>query len=148
MHKLLLIIITSSVLFFSVGLSPATASAQGTGCADKPASFLGLPTWYRYLELDTNCEIVGPMREDDPTKLDWQKASGRVGLAIIEILLRIVGLVAVVYVIYGGFRYITSEGEPENAKSARQTIINGLIGLIISLVATGLVAFAAKLLTS
>ena len=118
-----------------------------TGCEDSASFFLGLPTWYKYLELDGNCEIAGPFKSGTD-ELDWQKAGGLVALAIVEILTRLAAIVAVGYVIYGGFRYITSQGEPDNTKSARQTIQNGLIGLVIALIATASVAFIAKILTS
>jgi hypothetical protein len=146
-RQYVIVAIVSFSMLLSFGLNPQKVSAEGVKCQDEPSSFLVLPTWYKYLDLDENCEVVGPMRDDNPEKLDWQKASGRIGLAITEALLRIVGLVAVAYVIYGGFRYILSQGDPENAKSARQTIINGLIGLVISLIATGAVAFTARILT-
>ena len=150
MRKLLFILFAIGILGLSVMSSPQAAYAQSsgsTGCEDKPNFFLGFPTWYQYLELSENCEIAGPMRADDPTKIDWQRASGRVGLAIVEILLRVAALLAVAHVMYGGFRYITSQGDPENAKSARQTILNGLIGLVICMLATGAVAFTGSLLS-
>ncbi|MBA3758810.1 hypothetical protein H0X10_04260 [Candidatus Saccharibacteria bacterium] len=122
------------------------------------SSFLGLPTWYKYLDIGPqggdDCAVTGPTEptgcslvDDDTCKLDSQAVVGRVSLAIIEILLRIAALVSVAFVIKGGFNYITSQGEPENTKSARQTITNSLIGLVISLVATGAVAFIANTLT-
>ncbi len=65
-------------------------------------------------------------------------------IALVEIMLRIAGLVAVGFVIYGGFRFIVSQGEPENAKAARETIMNAIIGLIITIVAAAVVNFVAK----
>ncbi|HTE57396.1 MAG TPA: pilin [Verrucomicrobiae bacterium] len=64
---------------------------------------------------------------------------GKVLLAIFEIVLYVGGIVAVVFVVYGGFLYLTSSGEPEKAKNARTTIINALIGLAITMLATAIV---------
>lgn len=128
-------------------------SACTYGCA---TSFLGLPAWYKYLQLDSECNVVGPTenvatgRTDDTSTpqdesikqvFSWERAAGYIAIAIVEMLLRIASLVAVGFVIYGGFRYIASQGEPENAKSARQTIINALIGLVIAIAAASIVAF-------
>lgn len=136
MRKLLFTVL-SIPLFLTASLNfPATVSAT---CDD---TFFGLPVWYKYLE-GTCDDITGPM---DGDSLDWQAASGRVAIAIVEILIRIGTLVAVGFVIYGGFRYITSQGEPENTKSARQTILNAVIGLVIALIATGAVAFLTNFL--
>jgi cytochrome bd-type quinol oxidase subunit 2 len=49
----------------------------------------------------------------------------------INVFLGIVGIVAVGYLIYGGFRYITSAGNEETAESAKKTIQNSIIGLVI-----------------
>jgi hypothetical protein len=62
-------------------------------------------------------------------------------LAIVDILLRVAALVAVGYVVYGGVQFIVAQGEADQAKKARQTAINALIGLVIALISTGLVAF-------
>lgn len=113
------------------------SSGSGGNCS---SSFLGLPAWYKYLELNGDCDIVGPTKGSSD-QIDWPKAAGYIGIAAVEILLRIAALVAVAFVIIGGFKYITSQGEPENTKSARQTIQNGIIGLIIAMVASAAVAF-------
>lgn len=43
----------------------------------------------------------------------------------------VIGVIAVVMLIIGGFRYITSSGNEQNTKSARDTIVYALIGLVI-----------------
>ncbi len=129
----------------------ATADPTDTGSLNCTVSggLLGIPTWYQYLEMGPKdgdpCAIIGP--NDANGDLDIRAAIYRVGLAVIEIMLRLAVIIAAIFVIVGGFRYITSQGEPENAKSARQTITNALIGMVISLLATGLVAFIANRLT-
>lgn len=100
-----------------------------------PDGGLFLPTWYKYIEGDIDslgkCSLNANMPDD----------IGRILLGVIEIMLRVGGIAAVAFVVYGGFRYITSQGEPEQTKSARQTITNALIGLMLSITATGIVAF-------
>lgn len=117
-------------------------------------SIAGVPTWYKYFdgEMDPSgrCSVVLPTVRDDEGRdvTDWSKSIGYVSIAITEILLRIAALVAVGYIIYGGYRYILSQGDPESAKSARQTIINALIGLVIAVASASIVHFVAHRLTA
>ena len=62
-------------------------------------------------------------------------------IAIIELLLKISGLIAVGFIIFGGIKYITSQGSPEGINGAKRTITNAIVGLIIALFASGLVQF-------
>lgn len=71
-----------------------------------------------------------------------------IGIALIEILLRVAALVAVGYIIYAGFQYLTSNGDPERAKHGKDTILNALIGLVIAIIATVLVGFLGQRLSS
>lgn len=50
---------------------------------------------------------------------------------IINIFSIIVGLVAVVMLIYGGFKYISSGGDSGNITAAKNTILYAIIGLVI-----------------
>lgn len=50
---------------------------------------------------------------------------------IINIAMLAAGLVAVIYLIIGGFRYVTSGGNAEAIEGAKATILNAIIGLIV-----------------
>ncbi len=50
---------------------------------------------------------------------------------IINIFLGLAGLIAAIFLIMGGIRYITSRGEEEETKKAKNTILFAIIGLII-----------------
>lgn len=105
--------------------------------------FFGIPTWYKYLpgEFDPFGKCI-PVIELSNLNQAWF-----IGLAIIDILLRIITLIAVGFIIYGGFQYMTSMGEPDKTKSAKETILNALVGLAIALVASATVAFIGSRLT-
>ena len=103
-------------------------------CDSKGISIL--PSWYKYIEGKTDsttgrCELYFTFPDD----------IGAILLAVVEIMLRIGALVAVGYVIYGGFLYMLSQGEPDKATGARTTIINAVIGLALAILATGIVSF-------
>jgi hypothetical protein len=60
---------------------------------------------------------------------------------IINVFSVLVGVVAVVMIIYGGFRYITSGGDSNNIGTAKNTILYAIIGLIIVALAQLIVKF-------
>jgi hypothetical protein len=109
----------------------------GVGC-DLDDSFLGLPTWYKYLESDE--DSTGRC---NPT-IENTQAALPIGIAILEGMIRLSGLVAVVMIFISGFKFITSQGNPESAKSARMTAINALIGLVIVMIATAVVSYIGR----
>lgn len=110
--------------------------------------FFGLLPWYQYLNFSppdpTSTSAVNQLgcslNLDLTTTTDWNQL-WLIGIALLDDLLRVAGFVAVVLVIWGGIRYVTSQGEPENLKAAQGTILNSLIGLVIAIVSVTLVNF-------
>ena len=60
---------------------------------------------------------------------------------IITTIIFAVGMIAVVMIILGGVSYATSQGDPSKVKKAKDTILYGIIGLVISLLAFAIVNF-------
>ncbi len=60
---------------------------------------------------------------------------------VINIFSLIVGVVAVIMIIVGGLRYITSGGESSNVSTAKNTIIYAIVGLVIVALAQFIVHF-------
>lgn len=109
-------------------------------CATKGIPIL--PSWYKYLEGSEDetgrCSVQFTFPDD----------IGAILLAIVDILLRIGTYAAIGFIIYGGILYMTSRGEPDKAASAQHTLVNAVIGLVITLVATGIVSFIGGRLVS
>jgi len=63
------------------------------------------------------------------------------GLNLLSIAVQLAGYAAVGLVIWGGIRYMLANGESSKIASAKTTIINALIGLLIVLIAITLVDF-------
>jgi hypothetical protein len=59
----------------------------------------------------------------------------------VNVLSLIVGIVAVIMIIYGGLRYITSGGDSGSVGNAKNTLIYAIIGLIIVALAQLIVHF-------
>ena len=60
---------------------------------------------------------------------------------VINVVLGVIGILAVIMIIYGGFKYTTSAGAADKVKSGKDTIMYGVIGLIIALLAFAIVNF-------
>lgn len=60
---------------------------------------------------------------------------------ITNTILYIIGIVSVVMLIFGGFRYVVSGGDSKKVADAKNTILYAIIGLIISLLAYAIVNF-------
>lgn len=68
--------------------------------------------------------------------------TGNTRADVIDLIARIVqwalylsGAVAVLFVIVGGYRYLTAGGNEETATKARKSVVNALIGLVIIILA-------------
>jgi len=60
---------------------------------------------------------------------------------IVNTLLVVLGMVAVVMIIVGGFRYTLSRGEASEVKTAKDIILYAIIGLIVAITAYAIVNF-------
>lgn len=60
---------------------------------------------------------------------------------IINVVLGVLGVVAVGVVIYGGFLFLTAQGDPGRIKKGKDSITWGIIGLIIALLSWSIINF-------
>ena len=60
---------------------------------------------------------------------------------VINILLTVAGIIAVLMVVIGGIRYVTSDGDSSRASQAKNTILYALIGLIVAVSSYAIVNF-------
>jgi hypothetical protein len=145
--------------FLAIALPQLTQfAAPPAGCS---SSFLGLESWFAYFPngwfgVQTTVNGVTTTYKCDLNQTLYNSllpANGQsgillIGLAVLDDLLRVATLVAVGYVIYGGFLYMTSQGSPDGTKRAQGTIINALVGLVIAILAASIVSFIGNKLGS
>lgn len=60
---------------------------------------------------------------------------------VVNILLYVLGIIAVIAIIIGGIRYATANGDSSAVKSAKDTIMYAVIGLIVAIMAFTIVNF-------
>ena len=99
-----------------------------------------------YGKTQADCAKIG----STTTRDDWCKDTDLMTAVsyIINTIIFIVGLLAVVMIIIGGINYATSQGEPGKVKKAKDTILYGIIGLVVSLLAYAIVSFVLGALQS
>ena len=61
--------------------------------------------------------------------------------SVIRIILGFLGIVAVVIILLGGFKWMTAGGNEEKVGEARKLIVQGIVGLVIILAAFGIATF-------
>ena len=64
--------------------------------------------------------------------------------SVFNVAYGLAGIVAIIYLIYGGYMYITSSGNPDASEAAKSTIVNSIIGLIIILTSYLIIHFALE----
>ena len=60
---------------------------------------------------------------------------------IIKIALAFLGVLAVVIILIGGFKWMTAGGNEEQVEEAKKILISGIIGLVIILASWGIATF-------
>ncbi|MBX4188670.1 pilin [Candidatus Saccharibacteria bacterium] len=89
------------------------------------------------------CGACGAAGETQ-TSCDPSSAPGTINNTVktaINILSVAAGIAAVIMLMVGGFRYVTSSGNAESAKAAKNTIVYAIIGLVIVALAQVIVRF-------
>jgi cytochrome bd-type quinol oxidase subunit 2 len=82
----------------------------------------------------------------DPTAKCNDAAAGQSGFTdltrkVINVFSIVIGAVSVIMIIIGGFRYVISGGDSSATKSAKDTIMYAVIGLVVVLFAQVIVVF-------
>ena len=61
-----------------------------------------------------------------------------------DVLAFVAGMIAVIFIIIGGIKYITSAGDSANITSAKNTIIYASIGLVVVVLARAIISFVVN----
>lgn len=66
---------------------------------------------------------------------------------LIQTVLVLVGVLALGFIVYGGFRYILSRGDEREVEAAKQTITMAVIGIVVIGIGYALVEFVFRAVT-
>jgi hypothetical protein len=65
-------------------------------------------------------------------------------MAVVNVLLGFLGIIAIIVILYGGFVWLTSGGNEEKVGQAKKIITAGIIGLVIIFVSYAIAAFVIE----
>lgn len=127
-------LVLAAVLPFAVAmpLAVATPAIASAACKNNISSSIseGINATSDGTSSGSNCNSPGA-----------QNDLNALATKVVNILSVIVGIIAVIMIIFGGFRYITSGGDSSNVSSAKNTLIYAIVGLVIVALAQFIVHF-------
>lgn len=79
----------------------------------------------------------------------WETGNEETGVAemvalVIRLFLSVVGIIFLILIFYSGFRWMTSGGNEETVKKAKETMVAAVIGLVIVLAAYAITYFVIE----
>lgn len=130
-------VIVLSGAMSTLQMTPVAAKSKFSACN---TSLFGIPAWYNNIStkgVDGSCDIVSPVDLNPDNGI--QTFILIIAVNIVTMILVLTGYVSVIFVIYGGFKYFFSAGSSDGMSKAKQTIMNALIGLVISFLSVGII---------
>lgn len=103
-------------------------------------NFFGLPAWYKYLNPKDDISKCVPV-------VDELNDIWLIGLAVVELLVRLALYIGIAFVIYAGIKYSESRGNVDKATSAKNTLIDAITGVIIAMVVVAILSFVGSRFT-
>lgn len=88
--------------------------------------------------------IDGFVSKPEDLGLPTTTVGGGLG-AVLNLVFIAAGLLSVIFIIIGGVKYTVSGGDASGIKSAKETIIYAIVGLIVTLLAFGIVNFVVRI---
>jgi len=130
-------------------IAPTNSFAISTDSSCERPLLGVIKPWFRGLagrDDDGKCQIASPGQDLNGTPLELEGFVWRIALNVIDIALTIVGIIAFLFILYGGFQYLTGGDKPDKVEGARKTIFNAVIGLVISISAVAIINFTFGIL--
>ena len=62
----------------------------------------------------------------------------------VNVVISLVGILAVFSIIYGGFTYITAQSDPAKIKRGKDMVVYAVVALVVAFLAYGIVLFVTK----
>lgn len=124
-------------IFASLSLIAATIGLVGSLVVASPVGAIDITETGSNTE--ANKALTNEKNADDTVPV----VIGRV----ISTILFLLGIFAVLIIIMAGFRYVTANGDAGQVKTARNTILYAVVGLIVAILSYGIVGFILSNIT-
>lgn len=117
------------ITMFSFSIATPVANTASAAC-NAPRAILTFPAWQD--------GMPGTCAKPEIRKLNdvWI-----VVLNLLEMLIQAAAYISAGFIVWGGFKYIKSQGDPGKISESKMAIINAIIGLVIALASVAIVDF-------
>ena len=121
--------VAALIPFLALGVTTLVPSAAGAAANPDPC------------DTSSKANIGVKSGKNCAQSADQQDNLGDVIKNVTNVLLFIIGAIAVIMIILGGIRYTTSNGDSNQVTAAKNTILYAVIGLVVALLAYAIVNF-------
>ena len=129
-------------LFLSIVAAALTVVGMSGLAALSPAAYADGGSYYciaedgsgQWVSNIAECQSMGSSSINKNNLMDTVNT-------IINVIIGIVGFIAVAMIILGGISFITSQGDAAKVTKAKNTILYGVVGLIVAILAFAIVNF-------
>lgn len=135
-----LIIAIAGLAMHPVPVLAADAAPDPERCG---GSMLGLRPWYYDLcdKDDTSKIATPPKGEGELAKFVW-----KIALNILFDISLVIGYLALAMIVFGGYQYISSQGDPGKMAKGKKTLMSAVIGTTVALSASVVIHTASAVL--
>ncbi len=116
------------------------------------AAVIMLPALASNAQVDENtAKLFGGSERADALKsgsLGGDRDPRDIAASVINVIMGFLGIVAVVIILLGGFKWMTAAGSEDKIDEAKKLLAAGVIGLVIILSAWGIATFVLKQILS
>lgn len=81
---------------------------------------------------DSKSKVCGAAKTDELPKIIQN---------VVNVLLFVLGMIAVIMIVIGGIRYATSGGDSSQIQAAKNTILYAVVGLVVAIMSYAIVNF-------
>ena len=104
-------------------------------------------TYYIYATTSSACAQAGIATSDgNLCSAQSSLTLNEIVSTVISTIIYIIGIIAVIMIIIGGIHYATSQGDAAKVKKGKDTILYGIIGLVVAILAYAIVNFVLEAL--
>ena len=125
MKKVILNVVAAVLMVFGLASVASISPAHALTCADGTDAgqdITSCPEWNNS-QLAKQDNLMGTLQ------------------VVVNVIVGVIGFVAVIMMIMGGISFVTSQGDASKVAKARNTILYGVVGLIVALLAFAIVNF-------
>ncbi len=106
----------------------------------------GVVTYNVWGKSASACASAGVATSDSSICSERHLTLNSIVQTIINTIIYVIGIIAVIMIILGGISYATSQGDAAKVKKGKDTILYGIVGLVIAILAYAIVNFVLEMM--